>query len=210
MADLVENIGSKSSGSDGTSSDFVERRDYIRVRDAVGLVVRPLKSLPAAGDTDYSASGRPRGNASTDRTKVRKNNKYDIPGYAAVKSDYPAVADYISSLEERIRTLLVSSDSPSEAPSHIVSLSAGGVAFAEDQHLEVDEPVTLEITLFPGLERISCDARIVTVGDAQEVGVGEKHTYRAVYTRISDDDQATLDAHVEKLLGGIQKHGHLD
>lgn len=201
MVGLVENIKSRLPGSDAGTQEMNERRGHPRVRDAIGLVVQPLLSLPAAGDTDKHGSAT----ASKARSKVRRNNKYEIPGYAEVKSQYPDVAQYISDLEERIRTLLLRGDSPAENPTHITSLSAGGIAFAEDALLQVDDQVSLQITLFPSLQRINCDATIVTVGDAPEVGLGDKHTYRASFTRITDADRSTIESHVNRLISGFNK-----
>ena len=205
MAGLVDKIKERANASGFGNEPKTDRRSHPRVRDAIGLVVRPLMSLPAAGEngdkTGAGVSVSPQGS----RSKVRKNNKYDISGYAEVKSQYPEVAQYISDLEERIRTLLLQGDSPSENPTHITSLSAGGIAFAEDILLQVDEQVSLQITLFPSLQRISCDATIVSVGDAPEIGFGDRHTYRASFTRIADEDKAIIEAHVSKLLGGLTK-----
>lgn len=201
MVGLVDNIKSRVMGSDAGTEEMNERRSYPRVRDAVGLVVQPLLSLPAAGDV----AGQRSASTGQARNKVRKNNKYEISGYAEVKSQYPDVAQYISDLEERIRTLLLQGDRSAENPTHITSLSAGGIAFAEDTLLQVDEQVSLQITLFPSLQRITCDATIVSVGDAPEVGLGDKHTYRASFTRIADADKSTIETHVKRLISGFNK-----
>lgn len=210
MAGLIDRVKEHSGAFGWRAEEMEDRRGHLRVRDAVGLVVRPLKSLPAAGDSNNRSEGSTGSAKPEARSKVRKNNKYEINGYAEVKSQYPDVADYISALEERIRTLLLQGDSPSENPTHITSLSAGGIAFAEDMLLQVDEPVSMQITLFPTLHRISCDATIVTVGDAPEIGFGDKHTYRASFTRMSDQDRAFLEAHVKKLHGGSHRTEYFD
>ncbi len=210
MAGLVNKIGSRSGAFWRGTEIMEDRRVHQRVRDAVGLVVQPLKSLPAAGDSQRSSFDSASSNQPGARRRVRKNNKYEINGYAEVKSRYPDVADYISELEERIRTLLLQGDRPSESPTHIISLSMGGIAFAEDLLLQIDEPISLQITLFPSLRRISCDATIVTVGDAPEIGVGDKHTYRASFTRMSEQDRDFLQAHVKKLHGGSHRTEHID
>jgi len=130
----------------------------------------------------------------------------DIDGYAAVKRDYPAVAHYVEELEERIRQLLLDGVFPSESPTHKVSLSAGGgMAFADNLLMYPGEQVGLTITLFPSLQRVACDARVISAGDAQEIANGEKHTYRLSFVRITDADKQTLDRHVQGLFRSIQK-----
>ena len=171
-----------------------ERRDFDRVQDAVGLEVHRLHELPAAGEVP--ASRAPTG-------RVRRANKYDIDGYADVKRDYPDVAQYVAELEERIRQLLLDGAIPSEAPTHKVSLSASGMAFADDALMYPGEQVGLSITLFPSLRRVACDARVVSAGDAPEIADGEKHTYRLNFVRITDADKKALDEHVQYLRRSI-------
>ncbi len=180
--------------SNQSSYPSTERRDYDRVQDAVGLEVRRLHELPAAGEVSISSA--PTG-------KVRRANKYDIEGYADVKRDYPAVAEYVAELEERIRQLLLDGATPSESPTHKVSLSASGMAFADDTLLYPGEQVGISITLFPSMRRVACDARVVSAGDAPEIANGEKHTYRLSFVRITDADKTILDEHVQSLLRRI-------
>lgn len=175
-----------------------ERRDHERVQDAVGLQVRRLHELPAAGEVSVSAA--PTG-------KVRRANKYDIPGYADVKRDQPAVAQYVEELEERIRQLLLDGASSAELPTHKVSLSASGMAFADDSLMYPGEQVGLTITLFPSLRRVACDARVVSAGNAPEIAEGDKHTYRLNFVRITDDDKQAIDQHVRALLRSMPKEG---
>lgn len=173
-----------------------ERRSHERVQDAIGLQIERLHEMPAAGE--------PASRPSTD-TNIRRANKYDIPGYADVKRDYPAVASYVQELEERIRQLQLDGVKPAEAPTHKVSLSASGVAFADDQLLYPGELVGITLTLFPSLRRIGCDARVVSTGDAPEIANGEKHTYRMTFVRITDEDRAMINEHVKGLRKSIPK-----
>lgn len=173
-----------------------ERRDFDRVQDAVGLQVQRLHELPAAGEAQTSVASA---------SRVRRANKYDIEGYANVKREYPAVAGYVEELEERIRQLLLDGANPSESPTHKVSLSASGIAFADDVLMYPGEQIGLTITLFPSLKRVACDARVVSAGDAPEISNGEKHTYRLNFVRITDADKKALDLHVSALLKTIPK-----
>jgi len=168
------------------------------VQDAVGLEVRRLHEIPAAGEV--SMRNQP-------SNRVRRANKYDIDGYADVKRNYPAVAQYVAELEERIRQLLLDGAIPSESPTHKVSLSASGMAFADEVLMYPGEQVGLSITLFPSLKRVACDARIVSAGEAPEIADGEKHTYRLSFVRITDEDKKVLNDHVQSLLRSIPLDG---
>ena len=171
-----------------------DRRDFDRVQDAVGLQVQRLHELPAAGEITNKVKAA--GN-------VRRANKYDIRGYADVKRDFPDVANYVEELEERIRQLLLDGAIPSESPTHKVSLSASGMAFADNTLMYPGEQIGLTITLFPSLRRVACDARVISAGDAPEIANGEQHTYRLSFVRITDSDKQALDQHVQGLLRTI-------
>ncbi len=173
------------------SNTSPERRHYLRVQDAVGLHVQRLTDMPAAGHSS----------ASPVRQTVRRRDKYEIEGYAVVRSEYPAVASYIDDLEERIRELLLGGESAPEKPSHKVSLSAGGLRFSYHLLLQPGEMVGITLTLFPSGRRIGTDAVIVSGNNAPEVARGDEPTYRARFVRMSDADRQTVDEHVNNLLG---------
>jgi len=139
-------------------------------------------------------------------SRVRKQNKYEIAGYAQVKANYPEVANYIAELEERIRTLLLQGDHSPERPSHKVSLSASGLAFADDRIMQTGDTLELNLTLFPQLQKINCRGRIVSVGDASEVSEGAKRTYRVEFTDLSADDASSIDKHVKSLEGNVSRY----
>ncbi|MBX2882384.1 MAG: PilZ domain-containing protein [Granulosicoccus sp.] len=174
-----------------------ERRSFERVQDAVALQVRKLTDEPAAGEP------KPKDNGSgSQRKAVRKANKYDIEGYAEVKRQYPQVATYIDELEERIRQLLLGGGSIAETPSHKVSLSAGGLAFADDILLHPGQLVSVALCLFPSMTKIGCDARVISANDAPEIANGDKPTYRITFVRMTDEDRNAVVSHVSQLLQG--------
>lgn len=168
-----------------------ERRRSIRVYDAVGLHVQRLLEVPAAGQASVPAQV----------PRVRKADKYEIEGYATVRSDHPAVAAYIAELEERIRQLLLSSDEAPAKPTHKVNLSAGGLYFSDSQLFYPQELLSLSITLFPTGQRIVGDARIISANDADYYGsLGDKPSYRVEFVRMADTDRCVLETHVDQLL----------
>ena len=137
----------------------VERRRYGRVQDALGLHLQRLVDLPAAGQRAQAQA--PSG--------VRKLDKYSIDGYAQVRKDYPVVIQYIDDLEERIRQLLLDSDTADTKPTHKVSLSAGGIYFSDRALFQPGEVISVTLTLFPSGQRIGSDAVIVSANDSDVV-----------------------------------------
>ena len=199
-----------------------ERRGHTRVQDAVGFHLQRGTDNDVAGGqagTTSAASVAAAGGSAADGpadtpavtasvvaapASVRRPNKYDIDGYADVKRNFPAVTDYIAELEERIRQLLLDADQPSQTPTHKVSLSAGGMAFADDVLLQTGEVIGVTLTLFPSLQRIAGDARVVSANDAPEIALGDKPTYRIVFVRMTDADRTLLDAHVAQLMDSVR------
>ncbi|MFT4728709.1 MAG: hypothetical protein ACI9UN_003221 [Granulosicoccus sp.] len=176
--------------TEDSSSIVGDRREFTRVQDAVALSIQQLADMPAAG---VVATPQP-------AQKVRKSDKYDIEGYADVRRDFPAVVSYIEALEERIRQLLLDGDSTLDKPTHKISLSAGGVHFADAILLRPGELIGLTITLFPSGRRISTDARILDGNEAPEVAKRDEPSYRALFVRMSDVDRKAIEAHVQRIL----------
>jgi len=183
-----------------------ERRQDARVHDAVGLHLQRLDK--AAGDDVTGRSDRELSTASivgsldsAHRTATRRANKYAIEGYGDVRRNHPDVAAYIDALEERIRQLLLDGDPVETAPTHKVSLSAGGIAFADGRLFEPGEIIGVSLTLFPSARRVASDARIVSANDAPEVANGDRPNYRLEFVRMSDADRHALTAHIEALSG---------
>ena len=175
---------------DGAFDSQTERRRFVRVQDAVGLHVQRLVDVPAAGQKE-PCSPQP---------GVRKTDKYSMDGYAAVRKDYPEVAQYISDLEERIRELLLDSDVAPAKPTHKVSLSAGGVSFSDKALFVPGEMVSVTLTLFPAAKRIGTDAVIVSANNTDELPDQNNPTYSAEFIRFSDSDRQVIEEHVTQLL----------
>jgi hypothetical protein len=176
--------------TEDTSSIEGDRREFTRVQDAVGFTIQQLADMPAAGVVASAQSAQ----------KVRKSDKYDIEGYADVRRNFSAVAIYIDALEERIRQLLLDGDPTLDKPTHKVSLSAGGVHFADTILLRPGEMIGLTITLFPSGRRISTDALILDGNEAPEVAKRDEPSYRALFVRMSDADREAIKAHVQRIL----------
>lgn len=189
--DAAMAIDSDNGKATGDGREGVERRLHPRVQDAVGLHLRRLTEMPAAGERDAFA---PEG-----QRRVRRANKYAIDGYAETRRHHPAIAAYIDELEERIRQLLLDGDPVSRVPTHKVSLSLGGMAFADARLLALDELLGVTLTLFPSGRRIGCDAQVVSANDAPEIAQGDLPTYRIAFLRMSDADRDALGAHVATL-----------
>lgn len=168
-----------------------ERRRYVRAYDAVGLHLQRLLEMPAAGQS----------RAPVQSVKVRKHDKYQIDGYSTVRTHYPAVAEYIGQLEERIRQLLLDADEAPASPTHKVNMSAGGICFTDHQLFYPEEMLSVSMTLFPTGKRIVADAIVISANDIEyKESAGDRPTYRLEFVRIADADRRALETHVDQLL----------
>lgn len=87
-----------------------------------------------------------------------------------------------------------------ERPTHKISLSAVGVAFAHDVLMRPGELISIDITLFPSCQTVQADGRIVSANDTHEIADGDKPTYRVMFESISDVDRDVIAAQVKTLV----------
>jgi len=173
-----------------TPSTRSERRQFVRVQDAIGLHIQQLTDMPAAGQAVSVILP----------DKVRRRDKYDIRGYAAVRKDHPDVANYIDDLEERIRQLLLDGDDAPAKPTHKVSLSAGGIHFSDSLLLRPGEFINITMTFFPSGERVSVDAQILDGDEIPQAVRKDEPSYRAIFVRMNIHDQTLIENHVQRIL----------
>jgi len=172
------------------SSTLTERRQFVRVQDAIGLHIQRLTDMPAAGQVVSARLPN----------TVRKQDKYDIDGYAVVRRDYPDVAKYIDDLEERIRQLLLDGDATPAKPTHKVNLSAGGIYFSDSILLRPGELIGLTMIFFPSGESISVDAQILEGNEPTERLKRDEPSYRAIFVRMTEDNIKIIERHVQRIL----------
>lgn len=170
-----------------------ERRQHLRVMDAIGLEILHESGDKLAASTHVSRA-------------TKAHNRYDLDGYSVVQRDFPAIVEYIDLLEEQIRQLQLDGRSVTDSPTHTVILSAGGVAFADDQLFQPGDILSLRLTLFPQRKRIECDGAIVSIGDITELARDTQHSYRVTFTSIAEQDVQAIDQHVHRLYSSIRTY----
>ena len=173
-------------GSDGS---FIERRSRDRINDAVGLTI--VEVGPDAKDGS---------SAHSDSKLNRSSSVSTLSRFSEIKSGFPAATKIIDSFKKALGTGSVKDKFPAINLTHKVSLSASGLAFADNRLFNQKNTLQMTIHLFPENEQINCLARIVSVNDAPEVGDGEKHTYRVEFTGIAEADRALIKKHVQSIL----------
>ena len=84
-----------------------------------------------------------------------------------------------------------------EGPTHKVSLSGSGIAFAHNKFLQPGDRVRLTLTLYPSAQTMELDAMIVSVGDASGPVSGGEYAARAVFSEISDTKRQKILSHID-------------
>lgn len=172
-----------------------ERREFVRVQDAIGL-----EFVSVSDESDETEQ-----TSEVKSTDTRVANKYDIEGYGDVKHDFPAVADYIATLEERIRHLRLGQEETPAVPTHRVSLSVSGIAFADKRVLQPGTVLKMTLTLFPSGNIVECSGTVLNVGVESELASGDLHTYRISFNDLGRENAAIIHEHVRELRRGMRQ-----
>ncbi|MDO6459545.1 PilZ domain-containing protein [Granulosicoccaceae sp. 1_MG-2023] len=174
-----------------SNDQFTDRRGSARVTDAVGLDVRLQGEERRAGSAQPAVGAPAR-----------------FAGFAELERTHPEAVAYILSLESQLG--LISRQSADAArcqfPTHKVSLSLSGIAFAHDRVLQPGDRIVLDLVLFPAQQPLSLPATVVSVGGTAESGRsirGGKYAARAAFSRLDETQRAVLDAHIQGLLSQL-------
>ncbi len=171
-----------------------ERRDYFRVLDAVGMDVYKLEP----GESLASLAER----AELALSDQSLGDKSVFAGLSHLRKSNPEAAAYIESLEQRIDSFSQSADIQKIAtrPTHKVSLSGSGIAFAHDKLLQPGDRVGLGITFFPSGKFLNVIATVVSVGNTNGSVSGGKYAARAVFSNIDAKSRTIILEHINYVL----------
>ena len=83
-----------------------------------------------------------------------------------------------------------------DGPTHKVSLSGSGIAFAHNQLLQPGDRVNLQLTLYPAETELELSAMIVSVGHASGPVSGGEYAARAVFSDIESAMRKQILDHI--------------
>lgn len=170
-----------------------ERRGYVRILDAVGLDIRRLEPGEVA---DVGHSG--------EETVVDISGWQPFAAIDALRSGFPSAAEHIEKLESLLRKendVSQVSNLASEAPTHKVSLSGSGIAFAHNLVLQPGDRIVLGLTLFPSREFIEVLAMVISVGGSTGPVSGGKYAARAMFSDIDVSAREKIVEHIDFVEG---------
>jgi len=147
-----------------------ERRRYYRIDDELLIAVSPIANEQIDDHLeDFWANQH--------TFSIRNNFNYQIEQHLAdrnkIENKLPELGRYLAVLEKQIGHLtdqLISDDAEQPMTRKMVSLSAQGVAYIDNQPLPVDELVELKLTLLPSGMRLVIVARVVKIEQDPDLG----------------------------------------
>lgn len=171
-----------------------ERRGFARILDAVGLEVRRLEPGEVVDLTDRTE----------DEAADATSGWQPFAGIGDLRLSSPDAALHIEKLESLLRKESDTNHASSnarEAPTHKVSLSGSGIAFAHNLLLQPGDNLVLGLTLFPSREYVRVLAMVISVGGSTGPVSGGKHAARAMFSDIDVDTREKIARHIEFVQG---------
>ena len=117
----------------------------------------------------------------------------DRRGYSRVLD---AVRLTVSKADEEHDDSSPVSSIPEHGPTHKVSLSGSGIAFAHNHLLQPGDRVNLRLTLYPSETELALSAMIVSVGQAKGPVSGGEYAARAVFSDIESSMRKQILDHI--------------
>jgi hypothetical protein len=147
-----------------------ERRRYYRIDDELLIAVSTIAKEQIDDHLeDFWANEH--------AFSIRNSFNFEIDQHLAdrhkIVKKMPELGRYLAVLEKQIRHLtdqLISDDAEQSMTRKIVSLSAQGVAYFDDQSPPPDELVELKLTLLPSGIRLVIIARVVKIEQDPDLG----------------------------------------
>lgn len=173
-----------------------ERRRYFRVTDLVGLRYQFLSQ----DEQDLAIQSKP----SSLKDLLKQIDNEVLASLALIQTSQPEVHRLLDLLNQKINLALGADSRNQEEDLELnsdvcsVNLSACGLAFPCDKPAQLNQYISLELTLYPNNVRLVLLAAVISC-DAHESD-SDRHNYviRADFVDISDANQEVLVQHVIK------------
>lgn len=173
-----------------------ERRRYFRVTDLVGLRYQLLSQDEQA----LAIQAQP----SSLKDLLKKINNDILSNLALIQTAQPEVHRLFDLLNQKVNLALgvdnQNQDDALDTSNNIcsVNLSACGLAFTDDKPANLNQYMSLELTLYPNNIRLMLLAAVIGCERYEDEGGKNKYIIRADFADISDANQEVLVQHVIK------------
>jgi c-di-GMP-binding flagellar brake protein YcgR len=173
-----------------------ERRRYFRVTDLVGLRYQLLSEDEQA----LAIQAQP----SSLKDLLKQINNEILTNLAFIQTSQPEVHRLLDLLNQKVNLALGADnhnqDQDLESANNIcsVNLSACGLAFPVEKPANLNQYMSIELTLYPNNIRLTLLAAVIACDRYEEDNEKNKYIIRANYVDISDANQEVLVQHVIK------------
>mgnify|MGYP003631744231 FL=1 len=173
-----------------------ERRRYFRVSDLVGLRYQLLSQDEQA----LTIQSQP----SSLQDLLKQINNEILSNLALIQTSQPEVHRLLDLLNQKVNLALgadnYNQDQDLESSNNVcsVNLSACGLAFPVEKPANLNQYMSLELTLYPNNTRLTLLAAVIACDRYEEESESNKYIIRANYVDISDANQEVLVQHVIK------------
>ncbi len=183
--------------SESVTKSNEERRRFFRVTDLVGLKYKLLDE----GETDLAIQSQP-----ASLKNLLSQMESDIATHLAmVKNTQPEVHKVLDVLNQKLNLAIghglladEHSDAEGATKARKVNLSACGIAFPAADSAQLNQHLSIELTLYPSNMRLQLLAATIACEELTEPVEGHTHLIRADFVDVPDLDHEKLVQHVIK------------
>jgi len=168
-----------------------ERRQYFRVNDSVGVRYRLVD--------DESSDFLEKGLLLSDEHTLVELEQQILAAMEPLRSSHPQIMDILSLFNQKINLAFDLSKSADDGLSrhvHKVNLSACGISFPVEDRLSLNQPLFLELLLYPSHVSMRLLASVIGCEMLETPSKEEEFLLRANFVDISESDQEVLVQHV--------------
>jgi hypothetical protein len=174
-----------------------ERRRYFRVTDLIGLRYCVL----SGSEQELAVQAQP----TSLKSLLSQIENQIVIDMAVIQNSQPEIHHLLDLFNQKINLAFGHSIAGGEDDNvgsstracH-VNLSACGIAFTAAESMQLNQHVSLDITLYPSNVRMNLLAAAISCDEFHEVDNDDNYVIRADFVNISESDQEVLVQHVIK------------
>ncbi len=131
-------------------------------------------------------------------TRRFKDGDDDRRGYDRVLDAVRLVVNKVGDDDPESGNIVsISPDSPADGPTHKVSLSGSGIAFAHNKLLQPGDRIDLQLTLFPSSKLFDLRGMVISVGDSSGPVSGGEYAARAIFLKMNAAVRSEIVEHID-------------
>lgn len=175
----------------------IDRRDFFRLEDEIHLVHHPLEKHMLSEDPYASQYNLPRQAILLSQLQAIDNEAQ--PLLNLINDKDRAIGSYLKALDQKIDCIsqhLISDFNDHQLSMETVDLSEGGIAFRNDDAMEIDSYVHLTMMLFPAYVTIACIGQVKSCEPIED-SIGRQRV-GVEFVVLLEQDRKRLSRHIRR------------